>query len=190
MYSTSRKVKRSARHYSALRTPSTRERSGEKWVWPQNHESKSLEGYTENTLYLCMLREEPLRSKDVPGGSRKLPMSHGSKTSHTPSPQMSGQEQGKLPFVLLSTSSSLKVSCCTPAKPLAETVIQEESRLLKQAEISATAVLPHIWTPFSHLFFHSSLKVPWQVSSLCLVLQLLPHNTWTAEPSQQNENNA
>lgn len=165
MYSTSGKVKQSAMHYSALRTPITRERSGEKRVWPQKHESQSSGGCTGNSLFPCMLTEGPLRSKDVPGGSRKLPMSCRSNTSHTPSPQMSEQEQGKLPFVLLSTSSSLKVSCHTPTKPLAETVIQE-SRFLKEAEISATAVLPHIWTRFSHLLFSFLSQAPWQ--TLCV----------------------
>lgn len=64
-------------------------------------------------------------------------------------------------------------------------VIQEESRFLKQAEISATAILPHIWTPFSPFIFSFLSQAPWQVSSLFLVLQLLPHSTWTAEPSHK-----
>lgn len=126
-----------------------------------------------------------LKSKNVPGGSRKLPMSSGSNTSRIPSPQMLGREQGKLSFVLPSTSSSLKVSCTALTKYLAETVIQEERRFLKQAEISATAILPHIWTPFSPFIFSFLSQAPWQVSFLFLALQLLPHSTWTVEPSHK-----
>ena len=51
--------------------------------------------------------------------------------------------------------------------------------------MSAIAILPHIWTPFSPFIFPFLSPVPWQGSSLFLVLQLLPHSTWTAEPSHK-----
>lgn len=114
----------------------------------------------------------------------KLPCPVGA-TPHTSPSLRCWARVRKTPFVLLSIPSSLKVSCSTPTKSPAETAIEEKSRFLKQAEISATAILPHIWTPFSPFIFSFLSQAPWQVSSLFLVLQLLPHSTWTPEPSHK-----
>ena len=102
-----------------------------KWILPQNldlvnwGESQSVGGCSEHRLLHCVLREGPWVK--CPQRQRESSHVRWSNTSHTPSPQMSGQEQGKLPFALLSTSCSLKVSCSTLPKSLAETVVQEES---------------------------------------------------------------
>lgn len=110
-------------------------------------------------------------------------MSCGSNTSHTHSPQMLGQEQGKLLFVLLSTSPSLQLAAAPP-----QNLWDSNTRRVPISHAGWNFSHCHSPTHLNSLlpiyFFHS-FQASWQVSFSFLVLQLLPHSTWTAEPSHK-----